>query len=143
MRGSRRGFRGSCLLWVSVKEIMAAAVRAAAIAPRGGQGVKRSRRKEAGKQPRQEPPRLPETRSRLHPSFKAAFHWLKPLPRSTNNKLSCSVMHLVITSLDQLERGAACNWLKKPTRKGGCSRLERKESLVAGSFYWTAAESGG
>lgn len=35
---------------------MAAAVRAAAIAPRGGQGVKRSRRKEAGKQPRQEPP---------------------------------------------------------------------------------------
>lgn len=44
------------IFWVSVKEIMAAAVRAAAIAPRGGQGVKRSRRKEAGKQPRQEPP---------------------------------------------------------------------------------------
>lgn len=43
------------IFWVSVKEIMAAAVRAAAIAPRGGQGVKRSRRKEAGKQPRQEP----------------------------------------------------------------------------------------
>lgn len=45
------------IFWVSVKEIMAAAVRAAAIAPRGGQGVKRSRRKEAGKQPRQEPDR--------------------------------------------------------------------------------------
>lgn len=51
------------IFWVSVKEIMAAAVRAAAIAPRGGQGVKRSRRKEAGKQPRQEPPRLPDRKS--------------------------------------------------------------------------------
>lgn len=55
---------------VSVNEIMAAEVRAAATAPRSALGVERSGENEAGKQPRREPPRLPETRSRPRPQKK-------------------------------------------------------------------------
>ena len=140
--GLEAGPRGRCLLCVSVNEIMAAEVRAAATAPRSALGVERSGENEAGKQPRREPPRLPETRSRPHSRFKPASYWLDLLPTSTNNLWSCSVTHMVATPLDHLEKGSTCNWLRRPTRKGECLRLERKESLVAGSFYWSAAETG-
>lgn len=86
VRGSRQGPRGRCLLWVSVKEIMAAGVRTMTPAPAtpGALGVKQGRSNEAGKKPKREPPRLPETRSHPHPSFKTVCYWLNPLPISTS-----------------------------------------------------------
>lgn len=68
--GLEAGPRSRYLLCVSVKEIMAARVKAASIAPRSGQGVRQSRGNAAGKQPRRKPPRLPETRSLPHPNSK-------------------------------------------------------------------------
>lgn len=92
-RGSSgRGPRGRRLLWVSVKEIMAAGVPAGVrTAPREARGGKQRRESEAGKQPKRQPPRLPETRSHPRPSSGAASDWLNPLPRSTNDVESCSV----------------------------------------------------
>lgn len=72
VRGSGRGSRGERFLWVSIKEIMAAVVRAAGTAPLGGQGVKhipekRSRETAEGRTPGSSPKHAPTPASKPLP----------------------------------------------------------------------------
>uniref|UniRef100_A0A3Q2L9X2 ATP-dependent DNA helicase n=1 Tax=Equus caballus TaxID=9796 RepID=A0A3Q2L9X2_HORSE len=75
------------------------------------------------------------------PQHQDRFPLVKPAPKINQSPLVLFGDAHGGHTLDQLEKGVTCNWLNGATRKGGCSWLERKESLVAGSFYWRAAEA--
>ncbi|XP_058414653.1 ATP-dependent DNA helicase Q1 [Diceros bicornis minor] len=120
---------------------MAAVVRTAATALRGAQGGKQSREKRSREAAQTRAATSSGNTQPPPPQVQDRFPLAKPAPNINQSPVVLFGDAQGGHTLDQLETGVTCNWLNGPTRKGGCSRLERKESLVAGSFfYWTAAE---